>query len=279
MSTQFTFRLEKSLKFKGLDSNTLASALPEPTAKVDEVKPSLYQTGSQIPGRSTIKENISMILNALPEGVKLVAASKGRTAQEISEAIEAGVKILGANYVQEAESFCQATGEKTEWHFIGHLQKNKVKKAVEIFDMIETVDSVEIAQEVDKRCGQVSKVMQVLIEINSGEEEQKFGVHPEDAERLIREISQLQNVKVMGLMTMGPRFGNPEDSRPYFVETRRLFEKIKLLNLPGVEMRCLSMGMTNSYKVALEEGANVVRIGTKIFGERNYAKEAQDDKS
>ena len=210
-----------------------------------------------------------MILNELPQGVKLVAAAKGRTAQEVLEAIEAGAEIIGENYVQEGERLYQIIGEKVEWHFIGHLQKNKVKRAVTVFDMIETVDSVEIAKEIDKRCGQIGKVMPVLIEINSGEEEQKFGVHPEYAEELIKEISGLQNVKVVGLMTMGPRFGNPENSRPYFVKMREVFEKIRRLNLPNVEMKYLSMGMTNSYKVAIEEGANIVRIGTMIFGEEN----------
>ena len=210
-----------------------------------------------------------MILNELPQGVKLVAAAKGRTAQEVLEAIEAGAEIIGENYVQEGERLYQIIGEKVEWHFIGHLQKNKVKRAVTVFDMIETVDSVEIAKEIDKRCGQIGKVMPVLIEINSGEEEQKFGVHPEYAEELIKEISGLQNVKVVGLMTMGPRFGNPENSRPYFVKMREVFEKVRRLNLPNVEMKYLSMGMTNSYKVAIEEGANIVRIGTMIFGEEN----------
>jgi len=217
----------------------------------------------------TIKESISMILNELPEGVKLVVAAKGRTFQEVFEAIEAGAEIIGENYVQEGERLYQIIGEKVEWHFIGHLQKNKVKRAVTVFDMIETVDSVEIAKEIDKRCGQIGKVMPVLIEINSGEEEQKFGVHPEYAEELIKEISGLQNVKVVGLMTMGPRFGNPENSRPYFVKMREVFEKIRRLNLPNVEMEYLSMGMTNSYKVAIEEGANIVRIGTMIFGKEN----------
>jgi len=136
--------------------------------------------------------------------------------------------------------------------------------------MIETVDSVELATEIDKRCAQIGKIMSVLIEINSGREAQKSGVLPENAEQLIREISHLQNIKVTGLMTMGPRFGNPEDSRPYFVETRKIFDQIKKLNLPDIEMRYLSMGMTNSYKIALEEGANMVRIGTRIFGERDH---------
>ena len=217
-----------------------------------------------------IEQNVKQIISELPEGVQLVAAAKTRSPQEILEAVEAGVRIIGENYVQEAERACQVAGSRAEWHFIGHLQKNKVKKAAGIFDMIETVDSLEIAGDIDKRCAQIDKVMPVLIEVNSGREEQKSGVLPENAEQLVRVISALLNIKVMGLMTMGPRFGNPEDSRPYFVETRKIFETIKKLNLPNVDMKYLSMGMTNSYRVALEEGANIIRIGSKIFGEREY---------
>lgn len=220
----------------------------------------------------SIKGNISEILSDLPEGVELVAAAKARTPEEVLKAVQSGVKIIGENYVQEAEKAYEMVGNKVEWHFIGHLQKNKVKKAVKIFDMIETVDSVEIAKEIDKRCQQIGKVMPILVEINSGEEEQKSGVSPRNAEPLIREISRFKNINVMGLMTMGPRFGNPEDARPYFTKTRGIFDKIRRLNLPNVEMRYLSMGMTNSYQVAVQEGANIVRIGTRLFGERNYAR-------
>jgi len=207
-------------------------------------------------------------MDEMPAGVRLVAAAKTREPREILEAVEAGVKIVGENYVQEAERAYGAVGDKAEWHFIGHLQKNKVKKAIEIFDMIETVDSIEIAGEIDKRCAQAGKTMPVLIEINGGREEQKSGVYPEDAERLIGEISILKNIRVTGLMTMGPLGGQPEDSRPSFIETRKIFERIKSLNMPNVEMKYLSMGMTDSYRIALQEGANVIRIGTKIFGER-----------
>ena len=221
----------------------------------------------------TIKENVQKILSELPKGVELVAAAKTRSSEEILEAIQSGVRIIGENYVQEAERVYATVGDKASWHFVGHLQRNKAKKAVRIFDMIETVDSVEIAKEIDKRCSQIGKVMPVLIEINSGREKQKSGVLPEKAEQLIREISGLQNIKVMGLMTMGPRFGNPEDARPYFVETKKIFDKIVKLGLPNIEMRYLSMGMTNSYEIAIEEGANMVRIGTKIFGERDYGEE------
>ncbi|MBA7480440.1 Pyridoxal phosphate homeostasis protein [subsurface metagenome] len=222
-----------------------------------------------------IKQNVARILSELPSRVQLVAAVKARAPQEILEAVESGVKILGENYVQEAEGIYEVAGNKAEWHFIGHLQKNKVKKAVKLFDMIETVDSLELAREIDKRCAQIGKVMPVLVEINSGREEQKSGVFPEKTEQLVRDISSLPNIRVMGLMTMGPRFGNPEDSRPYFVETKKIFERIKELNLPDIQMRYLSMGMTNSYKIALDEGANMVRIGSKIFGERDYGATAK----
>ena len=216
-----------------------------------------------------IKQNIAKLLAELPNGVEVVAAAKTRTPEEVLEAVQAGIKIIGQNYVKEAKSAYELVGKRAKWHFIGTLQKHNVRiKALEIFDMIESVDSLEIAREIDKRCAEIGKIMPILIEVNSGREPQKSGVLPEGVEQLIREISSLRNIKVMGLMTMGPRFGNPEDSRPYFVETRRIFEKIKRQELPNVNMRYLSMGMTNSYKVALEEGANIVRIGTKIFGER-----------
>ncbi len=218
----------------------------------------------------TIRENVRQILAELPDGVELVAAAKARTAEEILEAIDAGVQIIGENYVQEAVQAYEVLGRKARWHFIGTLQKHNVRRRlVEIFDMIETVDSWEIAREIDKRCMQVSKVMPVLVEVNSGRERQKSGVFPEDAERLIRDLSSLGKLRVVGLMTMGPRFGDPEASRPYFVETRRIFERSKELALPNVEMTYLSMGMTNSYRIALQEGATMVRIGTRLFGERH----------
>ena len=215
-----------------------------------------------------IKENVSQILSELPQGIELVAAAKSRMPEEVLEAVNAGIKIIGENYVQEAQKVFELLGNKARWHFIGHLQKNKVKKAVKIFDMIETVDSVEIAKEIDKQCAQEDKTMPVLIEINSAREKQKFGVFPEEAAELIKKLTEFKNIRIMGLMTMGPWSGNPEDARPYFVKTKRIFEKIKTLNLPNAQMQCLSMGMSNSYRVAIEEGANIVRIGTAIFAER-----------
>jgi pyridoxal phosphate enzyme (YggS family) len=215
-----------------------------------------------------IEENVKRLLSELPQGVILLAAAKERSADEISRAIKAGITMIGENYIQDALGVINEVEGNAEWHFIGHLQRNKVKKAAEIFDMIESVDSLRLAKEIEKCCEQRNKVMPVLIEINSGEEAQKHGVLPQEVIPLVREVSSMSHIKIMGLMTMGPRFGDPEDSRPYFRKTRQLFERIEDLHLHDVEMRYLSMGMTNSYGVAIEEGANLVRIGTKIFGER-----------
>jgi len=218
---------------------------------------------------SAIAENVAELLGELPPGVRLVAAAKTRSPEEVLEAVEAGVEIIGENYVQEAERACQVVGDRVQWHFIGHLQRNKVKRAVMIFDVIETVDSAVVAAEIDRRCRELDKVMTVLIEVNSGREKQKSGVYPEAVEELVRDISTFECVKVKGLMTMGPRVGDPEDARPCFVETRKVFERLKELGLTGVTMEYLSMGMTNSYRIAIEEGANIIRIGSRIFGARD----------
>ena len=215
-----------------------------------------------------IKENLQRIFSELPEHVELEAACKTRVPGEILEVVEAGVKIIGENYVQEAEAAFKIVGNKAKWHFIGHLQKNKVKKAINIFDMIETIDSLGIAEEIDKICARQNKIMPVLIEVNSGRESQKFGVMPEEVAGLLRKLSELKNIKVSGLMTMGPMTGDPEAARPYFVETKNIFDRIKTMGITNVEMKYLSMGMSNSYKVAIEEDANIIRIGSKIFGDR-----------
>lgn len=219
-----------------------------------------------------ITENVKKIFDELPEQVELVAAAKEKTPEDILAAIAAGVKIIGENYIREAKRAYQVVGDRARWHFIGIPSREKHdllrKKTLQMFDMIETVDSLEIAAGIDQKCQEIGKVMPILLEINSGKEPQKSGVLPEDAEAVIRDISKLSHVKIMGLMTMGPRFGNPEDSRPYFMKTREVFEQIKKRALPNVEMKYLSMGMTNSYQIAIQEGANIVRIGTKIFGEK-----------
>ena len=227
----------------------------------------------------SITENYQKIREEIPENILIVVASKTRTPEEIVEVIEAGARDLGENYVQEAEKMKQQLGEKAntiKWHMIGHLQKNKINKALPIFDVIQTIDSLQKAQAIDKRAKRAGKsVISVLVEINIGSEDSKAGVKPEEhepfeeyMEKLIRDVSRLKHLRVEGLMTMGPRFGDPEDSRPYFRRTKEVFEKIRGLNIPNVDMKYLSMGMTNSYRVAIEEGSNMVRIGTAIFGSR-----------
>lgn len=215
-----------------------------------------------------IKENVEKILKELPAYIELAAAVKGRTIIEVEEAVNAGVTIIGENYIKEAEDKFKVIGSKVKRHLIGHLQKNKVKKAVKIFDMIETVDSLELARAVDKECKKIDKIMEVLIEVNIAQEPQKNGVLPRDVEALTMDILKLSNLKLKGLMTMGPLADNSRDIRPFFKETKDIFERIKL-NLPSPNIRdwkCLSMGMSGTYKIAVEEGANIVRIGTGIFG-------------
>ncbi len=215
-----------------------------------------------------IENTARSIVNSVPNGVLVIAAAKTRSLAEIQAAMSGGIKILGYNYVQEAEKmFKLIGGDKAEWHMIGHLQRNKAKIAVAIYDMIETIDSVRIASEVNRLAKLENKIMPILIEINSGKESNKTGVIPESVEKLIDEIKNYSNIKLKGIMTMGPRFGDPELARPYFKSTKLLFDKFKQFNIPNVEMEYLSMGMSNTYKIEIEEGANIIRVGNKIFNE------------
>lgn len=223
----------------------------------------------------SITENYQRIRNEIPENVTIVLAGKTRSPEEIEEAIAAGATDIGENYVQEAEAVCQALGKKAKqvrWHMIGLLQKNKINKALQIFDVFQTIDSLEKAQEVNTRAARINKLVPVYIEINIGSELSKSGMPPEyeRIEQLVREMSTtLDSLKVDGLMTMGPFWGDPEELRPYFRKTRKIFDKLASLDIPNVTMKTLSMGMSNSYKVAIEEGANMVRLGTIIFGMRH----------
>lgn len=217
---------------------------------------------------SSIKARYDEIRNSIPEYMTIVAAAKMRTVAEIKEAIDAGIGIIGENYVQEAAKVIDALGDQAKWHIIGHLQRNKVKDAVRLFDMIETLDSWRLAELIDRQCAATGKVMPVLVEINSGREANKTGILPEDLDNLISQLASLKHIHVQGLMTMGPESDNPEDARPFFRETKEAFDRIAAAGIPGIEMRYLSMGMSNSYQVAIEEGSNMIRIGTKLFGNR-----------
>jgi pyridoxal phosphate enzyme (YggS family) len=222
----------------------------------------------------SITENYQKIRREIPESVTIVLAAKTRTKDELLEAINAGAIDIGENYVQEAHRIYNELGEtakKIRWHMIGNLQKNKINMALQIFDIIQTVDSFKKAQAIDKRVeASGKKMIPVFIEINIGSEITKAGIKPEYVliEELAREISQLDHIRLEGLMTMGPRVGDPEKIRPYFKKTKMIFDKIKRLNLPHVDMKTISMGMSNSYKIAIQEGSNMVRLGNIIFGAR-----------
>jgi len=205
-----------------------------------------------------------------PDTVHLVAVSKTMPENTVREAITAGVNILGENYIQEArDKINTLSSYPVSWHFIGHLQSNKAKYAVKLFDMIHTVDSLKLAHELNKQAKKINKIQQILIQVNISMESTKSGIHEEDAQKLIKEVSSFENLSIKGLMTMPPFFNNPEKARPYFSALRDLRDKIRNKVIKNINMQELSMGMTGDFEVAIKEGATFVRIGTAIFGERN----------
>ena len=223
-----------------------------------------------------IKKNLEIIKEKIkkaalkadrnPEEIKLVAVTKTATIEQIKDAINAGIKIIGENKVQDAKEKYQILNANTEWHLIGHLQTNKVKYAIEIFDCIQSVDSIKLAKEIDKRSLQFGKAASVLIEVNVSGEKTKYGIKPEEVEPFIKEISEFSRIRVSGLMTIAPIAEDQEEVRPYFRKLRNLFKEIKGKNIKNIKMDYLSMGMTDDFEVAIEEGANMVRIGRGIFG-------------
>ncbi|HNY66837.1 MAG TPA: YggS family pyridoxal phosphate-dependent enzyme [Deltaproteobacteria bacterium] len=218
----------------------------------------------------SVGDNVREVLSTIPGNVDVVAVGKGHTALEIREAIDAGIRIIGENYLQEARSVIPELGSAALWHFTGHVQKNKVKHVVPLFDMIETLDSLALGEMINEQAARYGKVMPVLVEVNSASEPQKSGVMPGDVRGLIERLSTLEHIRVQGLMTMGPFLDDPKGLRPYFRATRSLFDELAKAGMPKVGMKHLSMGMSDSYLIAIEEGATMVRIGTKIFGPRHY---------
>jgi pyridoxal phosphate enzyme (YggS family) len=216
-----------------------------------------------------IFSNLQKILSELSPGVDLVVAAKKRSLEEVIAAISAGAGIIGENYIQETEKVFSSIGRRVRWHFIGHLQRNKVRRAIQIFDLIETLDSIELAYIINREAKNQGKKIPVLLEINSGEEAQKSGFLPSNIKTVIRELASFKFLNICGLMTMGPLTLDAEQARPYFVLTRKLAEDIKSLEIEGINMNYLSMGMSDTYRVAIEEGANIIRIGSAIFGPRN----------
>jgi len=216
-----------------------------------------------------IEESVRLLLSGIPAGVTVVAAAKTRSPEEVRAAIDAGVHIVGHNYVQEAQAMIEQLGvDAASWAMIGHLQRNKVREAVRLFDLIQTIDSLRLAGAIGRVCEETGRVMPVLIEVNSAREPQKSGVVPEAVTDLVREIAQLESVQIRGLMTMGPLTSDPEQLRPVFRETKTLFDRIAAAKIPNVSMNVLSMGMSDSYPVAIEEGSTMIRLGTTVFGPR-----------
>jgi hypothetical protein len=203
-----------------------------------------------------------------PQSVRLMAVSKTVEPERIRQALDAGVTLLGENYVQEAREKIPAIGHVAEWHMIGHLQTNKVKYVVNLFDWIHSVDRLELARELDKRAGQSNRRLNVLIEVNVSGEESKSGIEATQALELVQQVSLLPNINLRGLMTMPPYSDNPENSRPYFQALRKLRDDISDANIPNIHMDELSMGMTDDFEVAIEEGATIIRVGRAIFGNR-----------
>ena len=230
-----------------------------------------------------ISDNLTHILETIEQTarntgrnhkkIKLVAVSKWMGTETIQQAIDCGQILFGESYLQEASGKIQHFPRTINWHFIGHLQSNKAKQAAELFDVVETVDRLNVAQALDKHAKLLKKELAVLVQVNTGREKQKSGILPEETESFLRLITKETDLRVLGLMTMPPFFADPEKSRPYFQELKILAELLAAQNLftdnDNVE---LSMGMSGDYPVAIEEGATIIRVGTALFGARDSKK-------
>lgn len=227
---------------------------------------------------SSIRDNVERLRGEIadacagsgrsPEDIELVGVTKFVPIDRIQEAVNAGVTTMGENRVQEARDKIPRITGNVSWHMIGHLQRNKARAAIGLFDMIQSVDSTDLAAEIDKRCFQAGRTMDVLVEVKTAHEETKFGVDPCEALDLVAGISEFNSIRVRGLMTIGTFTEDETEIRRCFRDLREVREKIETLALAGVEMRYLSMGMSSDFRIAIEEGSNMVRIGTAIFGAR-----------
>jgi len=203
-----------------------------------------------------------------PREIKLLAAAKSQSVELVQAAIAAGVRLIGENYVQEAESKRQVISDTVEWHMIGHLQRNKVKAALNTFELIQSLDSMALALELDKEGRRNGKTVRTLIEVNLGDEASKSGIGQDEVAELLKRVGDLSHVRVEGFMAVPPFKEKPEEIRPYFRALKDLRVELQCLEIPNVSLNQLSMGMTHDYPIAVEEGATIVRIGTALFGPR-----------
>ncbi|MCG1013379.1 YggS family pyridoxal phosphate-dependent enzyme [Tepidanaerobacter sp. GT38] len=225
-----------------------------------------------------LKQNIQQIKSKIKaaaersgrnwEDIHLVAVTKNFSAEVVQAAVDCGIVLLGENRVQEAKSKIELVKGDVKWHLIGHLQRNKVKTAIGMFSMIQSLDSFRLAEEIQKRAEQAERVVDVLVQVNIGREITKYGIDPDNTESFIEKVSSFPNIKIRGLMAIAPFKENPEDVRSYFRHLYNIFESLKQKSIRNVNMEYLSMGMSHDFEVAIEEGANMVRIGTGIFGTR-----------
>ncbi len=230
----------------------------------------------------TIKNNIEDVLENIkkcannssrnPEDIGLIAVTKTIDVDIIKEAIGYGITDIGENKVQELIRKYEEIGPAVKWHLIGHLQRNKVKYIIDKVDFIHSLDSYRLGKEINKRAKQIERTIECLVQVNVSGEDTKFGVSVGELKELLNELSTLNNIKVVGLMTMAPHVEDKEETRKYFKALKDLSDEMAKLNFENVEMKYLSMGMSNDFEVAVEEGANLVRVGSKIFGKRDYSK-------
>lgn len=218
----------------------------------------------------SIKENIDEILNEIPKNVKLLAVSKTRTLDEMREAYDAGMREFAENKVQELLWKEEEFQKDVKWHLIGKLQRNKVKYIVGKVDLIHSLSSEKLLETIETKFGEVNEVSNCLIQINIGREDSKSGVLVEELDSLIEAVEKCNFVKVKGIMVIIPK-GSKKENREYFKETKKIFDSLKEKKFKNITMETLSMGMTNDYKIAIEEGSNTIRVGTGIFGERDYS--------
>lgn len=232
----------------------------------------------------SIRENIDDIVKRIedtckkvgrnPNDITVIAVSKTVESERAREAVEAGINNLGENRVQElVKKYDELKDLDIKWHMIGHLQKNKVKYIIDKTVLIHSVESLSLAEEINKRAEKNNLIANVLVELNIGEEDSKFGIKEESVYDFILSLEKFENLRVVGLMTVAPFCENPEDVRWVFKKMKNIYDEISTMNLRNTEMKYLSMGMTNDFEIAIEEGSNIIRIGTAIFGARKYKEE------
>ena len=220
--------------------------------------------------RNNIEAGKARRSKAIADDVLLVAVTKNHDIYAMREAIDAGVTDIGENRIQEAKEKFEALDRQVTWHLIGHLQTNKARQAVKMFDLIHSIDTLHLAEAVDKAAASIGKVQKVLVQVNLAQEDSKSGIYEDEMMELLHKVDEMKNLQLMGLMCIAPNYDDVEECRPLFAKMKKIFDRVKEISWQTANIKYLSMGMTHDYVIAVEEGANVVRVGTGIFGPRQY---------